>query len=249
MDKYTIMSPLTLIEWKRSWEKHVVDDSDRANQNSTRMQNCYWGHFKNEKDFTICFHKEFESKALSLGSYFNGTIERHENGSKITGSITRKKSANIFLTVGIIIFLLVSLVSFFSGERMTALATAVLFFIFLAFRVKTPKQEETQLLDIMKTISSDHTVCRDPKKREQLALQAKLLEEKKRLAEQNSGNAGSGSASENVVTGPVSEDTGTNPAPENAEADADSETGEKNPAPEDAGTNPAPENAEADSAS
>ena len=68
MENVTIISHLTPREWKMSWENKVVEDS-RENMRAYQQQNCFWGHFKNDRDFTICHHKEFEIKGMSLGLY------------------------------------------------------------------------------------------------------------------------------------------------------------------------------------
>ena len=56
MENVTIISHLTPREWKMSWENKVVEDS-RENMRAYQQQNCFWGHFKNDRDFTICHHK------------------------------------------------------------------------------------------------------------------------------------------------------------------------------------------------
>lgn len=99
MENVTIISHLTPREWKMSWENKVVEDS-RENMRAYQQQNCFWGHFKNDRDFTICHHKEFEIKGMSLGLYFNGTIEDDERGCKIVGKFGKKKTANLFLGMG-----------------------------------------------------------------------------------------------------------------------------------------------------
>ncbi len=58
-----------------SWENKVVEDFRENMRAYPSQQNCFGGHFKNDRDFTICHHKEFEIKGMSLGLYFNGTIE------------------------------------------------------------------------------------------------------------------------------------------------------------------------------
>ena len=52
MENVTIISHLTPREWKMSWENKVVEDS-RENMRAYQQQNCFWGHFKNDRDFTI----------------------------------------------------------------------------------------------------------------------------------------------------------------------------------------------------
>ena len=99
MENVTIVSHLTPQEWKKSWEDKVVEDT-KQNMRAYQQQNCYWGHFKNDRDFTICHHKEFEIKGMSLGLYFNGRIEDDERGCKIVGKFGKKHSANLFLGMG-----------------------------------------------------------------------------------------------------------------------------------------------------
>lgn len=89
MENVTIVSHLTPQEWKKSWEDKVVEDT-KQNMRAYQQQNCYWGHFKNDRDFTICHHKEFEIKGMSLGLYFNGRIEDDERGCKIVGKFGKK---------------------------------------------------------------------------------------------------------------------------------------------------------------
>lgn len=96
MENVTIISHLTPREWKMSWENKVVEDT-RENMRAYQQQNCFWGHFKNDRDFTICHHKEFEIKGMSFGLYFNGTIEDDERGCKIVGKFGKKKRQICFL--------------------------------------------------------------------------------------------------------------------------------------------------------
>ena len=93
MENVTIISHLTPREWKMSWENKVVEDT-RENMRAYQQQNCFWGHFKNDRDFTICHHKEFEIKGMSFGLYFNGTIEDDERGCKIVGENGKSVSWN-----------------------------------------------------------------------------------------------------------------------------------------------------------
>ena len=96
MENVTIVSHLTPQEWKKSWEDKVVEDT-KQNMRTYQQQNCYWGHFKNDRDFTICHHKEFEIKGMSLGLYFNGRIEDDERGCKIVGKFGKSIQLIYFL--------------------------------------------------------------------------------------------------------------------------------------------------------
>lgn len=72
-----------------SWEDKVVEDA-KENMRAYQLSNCFWGHFKNDNEFTICHHKDGEIKSTSLGLYFNGTIENDEHGCKIVGKFGKK---------------------------------------------------------------------------------------------------------------------------------------------------------------
>ena len=95
MENVTIISHLTPREWKMSWENKVVEDS-RENMRAYQQQNCFWGHFKNDRDFMICHHSIFEIKGMSLDFTL---MEQSKMMSVVVRLlvIRKKKTANLFL--------------------------------------------------------------------------------------------------------------------------------------------------------
>ncbi len=157
MDKVTIISHLTPLEWKLSWNDKVIEDT-RENQKQTQQQTCFWGHFINDKDFTICHHKEFEIKGMSFGMYFNGHLEWDEQGSKITGNFGKKWSANLFLIAGAILCILVMVgAPQSSSENSLQIfgVAAVLLVILIIFYFAKPRTGQQRILDELKAISFD----------------------------------------------------------------------------------------------
>lgn len=154
MKNVTIMSHLTPEEWKLSWKDKVVEDT-KENMKEYQSSSCFWGHFKNSTDFTICHHKEFEIKGMSMGMYFNGTVEWDEKGSKITGSFGKKKTANLFLIAGIVLCLLALIGATLQTDREVSIVASVLLIILLVFYLSKPKTGQQRILDQLNKISFD----------------------------------------------------------------------------------------------
>lgn len=149
-----MISHLTPEEWKLSWEDKVVEDT-RENMRLYQQSSCYWGHFTNDRDFTICHHKEFEVKSMSLGLYFNGHLEADEKGSRITGRFGRKLSLNLFLAMGAVLCLVALFGAAVKSDLEVALVSLVLFAIlFLCYRSK-PKKGQQRILHQLEQISFD----------------------------------------------------------------------------------------------
>lgn len=154
METVKILSHLTPEEWKRSFWEKVVEDTDE-NMRAYQQTACYWGHFKDNRDFVLCHHKEFEIKSMSLGLYFNGRLETEERGSCITGKFGKKCSANLFLAMGAVL----SLAVFFSAALRTdfemLLVSALLFSILMLCYLSKPKKGQKKLLEQLEKISFD----------------------------------------------------------------------------------------------
>ncbi|MCC8150407.1 MAG: hypothetical protein LIO96_02835 [Lachnospiraceae bacterium] len=154
MQNVTIVSHLTPEEWKLSWKDKVVEDT-RENMKEYQSSSCFWGHFKNTTDFTICYHKEFEIKGMSFGMYFNGKLEWDEQGSKITGKFGKKKTADIFLIAGIILCLLALVGATLQSDSEVSIVSSVLLIILLIFYLVKPKRGQERILNQLKKISFD----------------------------------------------------------------------------------------------
>jgi len=154
MKNVTIISHLTPEEWKLSWKDKVVEDT-KENMKEYQSSSCFWGHFINSTDFTICHHKEFEIKGMSFGMYFNGTVEWDEQGSKITGTFGKKKTADLFLIAGIILCLLALVGATMQSDREVSIVASVLLIILLVFYLSKPKSGQERILNQLKKISFD----------------------------------------------------------------------------------------------
>ncbi len=154
MENVTIISHLTPEEWKMSWQDKVVEDT-RENMRTYQQQTCFWGHFNNGKDFTICHHKEFELKGMSLGLYFNGRLEADERGSRITGKFGKKLSANIFLAMGAVLCIIALFGSIVRADREVAIVAAILLVILVVCYCAKPKRGQERILKQLEKISFD----------------------------------------------------------------------------------------------
>lgn len=154
MGKITIISHLSPEEWKASWEAKVVEDSSKGMKEFHKCD-CFCGRFYNEKDFLMFHHKEFESKTFSLGMYLNGRIEKDVQGSKITGTIGKKWSSNLFLGAGAALSLVAFLGSLLRAEYEVAITSAVLLVILVFVYFARPKNEQEILVQHLKSISFD----------------------------------------------------------------------------------------------
>ncbi len=154
MKNVTIISHLTPQEWKNSWDAKVVYDS-KENKDATRSQNCFWGHFDNDRDFTICYHKEFEIKGMSLSQYFRGTIEADPQGTKITGSFGKKLSANLFLGLGAVLCIMAMIGAQANGDSNVMITALVLMVILMLFYFIRPRKGQERILEELKQISFD----------------------------------------------------------------------------------------------
>ena len=154
MAKITVVSHLSPEEWKASWEAKVVEDNSKAMKDH-HQSDCYCGKFYNENEFMMFHHKEFESKTFSLGMYFNGRIDKDVQGSKITGSIGKKWSTNIFLGAGAALSMVAFFGSLARGDREVAITAAVLLVILLFVYFSRPKKEQELLVKHLEAISFD----------------------------------------------------------------------------------------------
>ncbi len=221
MDKVTIISHLTPLEWKLSWNDKVVEDT-RENQKQTQSQTCFWGHFSNDKDFTICHHKEFEIKGMSFGMYFNGHLEWDEQGSKITGNFGKKWSANLFLIAGVILCILVMVGAPNASENSLQIfaVAAVLLVILMVFYFSKPRRGQERILEQLKKISfddkfsgKDHkrskgvTSSKKKKKRSMKEMAASVADVDKKAAKEadGEGEAETGDAQESAFASETSD--------------------------------------------
>ncbi len=154
MPKVTIISHLTPLEWKLSWNDKVIEDT-RENMKEYQSSTCFWGHFSTDRDFTICHHREFEVKGMSMGLYFNGHIEADEKGSCITGKFTKKWSANLFLIAGAIICLLAMLGGILYNESQMIIVGGVLLIIVVVYYFMRPSRGQQRIIEELKKISFD----------------------------------------------------------------------------------------------
>ena len=155
MENVTIISHLTPREWKMSWENKVVEDT-RENMRAYQQQNCFWGHFKNDRDFTICHHKEFEIKGMSFGLYFNGTIEDDERGCKIVGKFGKKKTANLFLGMGAALCIAAIFGAIARQDMEVSIVATVLLAILLIVYFAKPQKGQKRILAQLEKISFDN---------------------------------------------------------------------------------------------
>lgn len=154
MKNVTIISHLTPEEWKMSWKDKVVEDT-RENMRAYQQRDCFWGHFTSDSDFTICHHKEFEIKGMSLSQYFTGHLEADEQGSRITGKFGKKLSANMFLAVGGVFCMVAFFGSWVRMDIQVAITSAVLLAIILAVYFAKPKKGQERIMKYLEKISFD----------------------------------------------------------------------------------------------
>ena len=156
MKNVTIISHLTPEEWKKSWQDKVVEDT-RENMRACQQKTCFWGHFSGNHDFTICHHKEFEMKGMSLGMYFNGHLEKDKKGCRITGKFGKKLSANIFLAMGLVLCIVAMFGAAVRGDHEVSIVSSILFVIFLLCYLIKPRKGQQRLLEHMEKISFDNS--------------------------------------------------------------------------------------------
>ncbi len=154
MENVTIISHLTPKEWKMSWEDKVVEDT-KEKMRAYQLSNCFWGHFKNDNEFTICHHKDGEIKSMSLGLYFNGTIENDEHGCKIVGKFGKKFTANLFLGVGGALCTAALIGSIARQDIEVAIVSAVLLLILFIVYFSKPQKAQQTILKHLEKISFD----------------------------------------------------------------------------------------------
>lgn len=156
MTKITVISHLTPQEWKASWEDKVVEDS-KESMRAYQQYECFCGHFQSPTEFELCHHKEYEVKSMSLGMYFHGNIEADPQGSKITGTIGKKRSTNLFLCLGAILCLIAMFGSIAKGDYRVLITAVVLFGILVFVYLTRPKKEQQMLIKHLEKISFDDT--------------------------------------------------------------------------------------------
>lgn len=150
MEIYEVLSHLTKKEWKKSWGNRVVEDT-KANLRSYHSKNCYFGHFINNDEFVLYYHKEFEGN--SLNTYFHGSVEKCDEGCRVTGHFVKKRTANIFLLFAAVLTGLTTLVMAYNGNFQMMAAPAVLCAIVLLCYFVTPKNSKERLEEGLKEIS------------------------------------------------------------------------------------------------
>lgn len=137
-----------------SWEAKVVEDT-RENMRAYQQKDCFWGHFSGDNDFTICHHREFEIKGMSLGQYFNGHLEADEQGCRITGTFGKKLSANIFLALGAVFCLVAFISAIVKSDFQVSVTAAVLLVILLSVYFARPKKGQERIFKYLQKISFD----------------------------------------------------------------------------------------------
>lgn len=141
---------MTKKEWKKSWGNRVVEDT-KANLRSYHSKNCYFGHFINNDEFVLYYHKEFEGN--SLNTYFHGSVEKCAEGCRVTGHFSKKRTANIFLIFAAVLTGLTTLVMAYNRSFQMMAAPAVLCAIVLLCYFVTPKNSKERLQEGLKEIS------------------------------------------------------------------------------------------------
>lgn len=150
METYEVLSHLTKKEWKKSWGNRVVEDT-KANLRSYHSKNCYYGHFINNDEFILYYHKEFEGN--SLNTYFHGCVEKCDEGCRVTGHFAKKRTANIFLLFAAFLTGLTTLVMAYNGNFQMMAAPVVLCAVVLLCYFVTPKNSKDRLEEGLKEIS------------------------------------------------------------------------------------------------
>lgn len=150
MEKVEILSHLTPREWKTAWNENVVEDT-KKNVRAVDSRSCFLGHFENESDFILYYHKEFENN--SLNTFFMGHVESAEEGCRVTGYYAKKKTANIFLIFAMIITAITTVVMLFGGMGQMVIAPAALCAICAVCFFTIPKTTKELLFERLKKIS------------------------------------------------------------------------------------------------
>ncbi len=150
----TIISHLKPADWKLSWEDKVIADNE-GSMAAYQPHTGYWGHFKNDYEFVLSYHREYEIKGMSLSQYFNGRIMPDEQGSKIVGTFGKKWSANLFLMVGAVLCLGAFIMAAYQMNLSICLTAGVLFIIILAVYLFRPEQGQKQIMEGLQEISFD----------------------------------------------------------------------------------------------
>lgn len=150
METYEIISSLSVKRWKKSWNQAVVEDT-QENRKNYHGKTCYCGHFVNDREFVIYYHKEFEGDSMS--TYFFGNLEKHPGGCRVIGHFSKKKTANIFLVFASALTAVTAVVMGFSGHFQMMCAPAILCVILLLCLLITPKTSKETLIHALKEIS------------------------------------------------------------------------------------------------
>lgn len=132
----------------------MIEDN-RRNLKDYQATTCYFGHFKNDRDFVLYHHKEFEVKGISLGLYFNGRIEDDDRGCRIEGSIAKKFTANLFLGMGAALCLAALFGAAAKQDLQVTIVASVLLIIILGVYIVKPKKEQEMLMKELEKISFD----------------------------------------------------------------------------------------------
>jgi len=154
MSDVKVLSHLHVNDWIESWKDKVVEDTNE-NKRATQKQNCFWGHFINDSDFVLCFHKEFEVKSFSLRPNFYGHIVKDEKGCVITGHFGRKASVNVFLGIGAILCLMAVIGSVPRQDLTTLISALVLLGVLVLVYILKPKRDREIVINKLQEISFD----------------------------------------------------------------------------------------------
>lgn len=148
--KYEIISYLKKKEWKAQWHEKVVEYT-RENKRKYVANNCYFGEFTSEDEFYVFYHGEFQNALMA--TYFKGKVEQTAEGCKITGTVSKRRTAMIFLYFATVLTGFTAAVFLTTGQLSMAVAPAVLCAICVATAVINPKASVAKLMDLMKNIS------------------------------------------------------------------------------------------------
>lgn len=158
---YEIISYLKKKDWKKRWSEKVLEYT-RENKKNYVMHNCYFGEFTGENEFYVFFHGEFQNSLLA--TYFKGKIEQTENGCKITGTFSKRRTAMIFLYFATVLTGLTAIIALTTMQFNVAVAPAILCAICIMTAMTNPKKSVNQLLDLMKEVSGIKTDKKGKKK-------------------------------------------------------------------------------------
>ena len=154
MDKIAIISPLKPEEWMASWEDKVVDEKGKKDNNH-RVNDYFAGVINNDGKFVLGYYKAFKAKSLSMDEYFFGELEENERGCRVVGGYYKKKSVRLYLTMGMLMFLILGIISLVAGQNEVLMMSVCLFLIFLLMYKGSSEEERKILREHLIKISTD----------------------------------------------------------------------------------------------